>query len=125
VLGLSDAIHEETSVGSIALISKLSCSLKGQEEQIVVQRKASWLYQVLQVENIVAKYYCSYGVNRSFYNLLNRDPLMFTAFSKDGEVRAFELRGHRFFNGTLFQPSLDSYVNRPNPLLLSFMKLCA
>jgi CTP synthase (UTP-ammonia lyase) len=50
---------------------------------------------------------------------------MFTAFSASGEPRAFELRAHRFYNGTLFQPALDSTPENPNPLLVSFFNKCA
>ena len=79
---------------------------------------------VLQAETVVGKYYCSYGINPAFQESLNKLPLIFTAFSPTGEVRAFELTGHRFFKGTLFQPSLDSSAENPNPLIKSFFEAC-
>lgn len=124
-LGIIDAGHEETDASANLIISKLSCSLKGQQEQIYIPDKSSWLFDVLQTHSITARYYCSYGVNPIFYGILNQPPFVFTAFSPTGEVRAFELFGHRFFKGTLFQPSLDSSCNEPNPLVLSFLNACA
>lgn len=123
-LGINNAGHEETNGCVNPVISMLSCSLKGREEEISIPEKESWLFNVLQTHTITAGYYCSYGVNPKFYKILNQHPFVFTAFSPTGEVRAFELRGHRFFKGTLFQPSLHSSPDRPNPLLLSFFNAC-
>lgn len=125
MLGIIDACHEETGATANPVISRLSCSLKGQEEQISIPDKDSWLFDVLKSHTIKARYYCSYGVNPIFYSILNRHPFIFAAFSPTGEVRAFELRGHRFFKGTLFQPSLDSSPDKPNPLILSYFNACA
>lgn len=55
----------------------------------------------------------------------DQPPFAFTAFSTEGEACAFELRGHRFFKGTLFQPSLDSTSENPNLLILDFFRYCA
>jgi CTP synthase (UTP-ammonia lyase) len=125
VLKIADAGHQENEPDAVHIISKLSCSLKGQEEVIDISNKNSWLYHVLKSDTVVGRYYCSYGVNPDFQELLNKLPLTFTAFSPTGEVRAFELMNHRFFKGTLFQPSLDSSAEKPNPLIVSFFKACA
>lgn len=124
VLKIADAGHEESDPDANPIISKLSCSLKGQQERVYIQDKNTWLYQVLQTDSIIGKYYCSYGVNPMYREKLNRFPMEFTAFSPTGEVRAFELAGHRFFKGTLFQPSLDSSQEHPNPLIISFINVC-
>jgi CTP synthase (UTP-ammonia lyase) len=126
VLGIPSADHEETAPAAEDLIiSKLSCSLKGQEEEITITDPNSWLHEILGVSKLTGKFYCSYGVNPHYQPILNRYPLMFTAFSPVGEPRAFELKTHRFFKGTLFQPSLDSSLNKPNPLMLSFFNHCS
>jgi CTP synthase (UTP-ammonia lyase) len=124
VLNIEDAGHAESEPDAIPIISKLSCSLKGQEELVSITDKSSWLYAVLREETVVGKYYCSYGINPAFQESLNKLPLIFTAFSPTGEVRAFELKTHRFFKGTLFQPSLDSSEAYPNPLIKSFFEVC-
>jgi CTP synthase (UTP-ammonia lyase) len=125
VLNIQEANHEETNPGGISIISKLHCSLKGQQERVEIKDKNSWLYEVLKEDEIVGLYYCSYGVNPQYFEKLNQPPFTFTAFSSTGEVRAFELKGHRFFNGTLFQPSLDSSFKTPNPLLVNFFNICS
>ena len=124
VLNIRDAGHEESDPGVNNIISKLSCSLKGQQERVHIPDKTSWLYNVLMTDSIVGKYYCSYGVNPMYQEKLNQFPMVFTAFSPTGEIRAFELRNHQFFKGTLFQPSLDSSRENPNPLLESFLNVC-
>ena len=125
VLNIKDAGHEEVDSNAVPVISKLSCSLKGQEEMVFIPDQRSWLYKVLGKDSIVGKYYCSYGLNPAFQEKLNLPPLAFTAFSSTGEVRAFELTTHRFFKGTLFQPSLDSSLPNPNPLIKSFFEACS
>lgn len=123
VIGINDADHEESSPQATALvIAKLSCSLKGQQEKVIIQERNSWLYQVLGREHITGFFNCSYGVNASYQEKINVYPFVFTAFSELGEVRALELKGHRFYNGTLFQPPLQSTPDLPNPLLLDFFK---
>jgi CTP synthase (UTP-ammonia lyase) len=125
VLNLDNVGHEESDPGANHIISKLSCSLKGKEEEVFIRDRTSWLYEVLKVETTIGRYYCSYGINGGYQRQLDHFPLVFTAFSATGEVRAFELKGHRFFKGTLFQPPLDSSPQQPNPLILNFFKTCA
>jgi len=124
VLKIKEAGHAENEPNAVPVVSKLSCSLKGQEELVSITDKTSWLYAVLKAETVVGKYYCSYGINPAFQESLNKLPLVFTAFSPTGEVRAFELKEHRFFKGTLFQPSLDCSAENPNPLIKSFFEAC-
>jgi CTP synthase (UTP-ammonia lyase) len=124
VLNIEAAGHAESEPDAIPVVSKLSCSLIGQEELVSITDKSSWLYNVLREETVVGKYYCSYGINPAFQESLNKLPLVFTAFSPTGEVRAFELKTHRFFKGTLFQPALDSSEEKPNPLIKSFFEAC-
>ena len=125
VLKISNAGHEESEPDSVHVIYKLSCSLKGQEEVVTVPEKNSWLYTVLGQNSVTGRYYCSYGVNPAYQEMLNKYPLLFTAYAPTGEVRAFELMDHRFYKGTLFQPPLDSSPGKPNPLIVSFFNACA
>lgn len=124
VLKIQDAGHEESDAAGSMVISRLSCSLKGQEELVSITDKSSWLYRVLGRNSIVGKYYCSFGLNPAFQESMCQAPFSFTAYSPTGEVRAFELNAHRFFNGTLFQPSLDSSADAPNPLIKGFFEVC-
>lgn len=124
VLKLESAGHEESDSNALPVISKLSCSLRGEEETVSIPNENSWLFQTLKTKSYVGKYFCSYGVNPVYQKVLTQYPMVFTAFSPTGEARAFELAGHRFFKGTLFQPALDSTRENPNPLILSFLQAC-
>jgi CTP synthase (UTP-ammonia lyase) len=126
VLLFDKAGHQESEPGAEQLIiSRLSCSLKGQQEEVSIADQHSWLHEVLQANKITGYFNCSYGVNPVYQTLLNQYPMVFTAFSPTGEPRALELKTHRFFRATLFQPPLDSSAEKPNPLMLSFFNQCA
>jgi CTP synthase (UTP-ammonia lyase) len=126
VLGIKGATHQESDPqGEQLIVSKLSCSLKGQEEEITITDQKSWLHTVLGKDKMTGHYNCSYGLNPSYLQVMDHYPFAFTAFSASGEARAFELKTHRFFKGTLFQPPLDSSAEKPNPLILSFLNACA
>jgi CTP synthase (UTP-ammonia lyase) len=126
VLGFRNAGHEESEPQVEQLvISKLACSLKATEEEVMITDKHSWLFQTLQKEKITGRFNCSYGLNPKFQPLIDQYPMVFTAFSAGGEARALELKGHRFYAATLFQPPLESTAENPNPLLISFFKKCS
>ncbi len=126
VLGFESAGHEESEPEVEKLvITKMACSLKGQTEKVLITDKNSWLYDVLSQDSITGHFNCSYGVNPVYQNVLNQYPFTFTAFSESGEPRALEVKAHRFYCGTLFQPSLDSSKEKPNPLILDFLNKCA
>jgi CTP synthase (UTP-ammonia lyase) len=126
VLGFTQAGHQESEPHVEQLvISKLACSLKGQQEEVLITDKQSWLYETLRKDKITGHFYCSYGVNPVYQNVLNQYPMVFTAFGPSDEPRAFELKAHHFYNGTLFQPPLDSTLEKPNPLLISFFNKCS
>jgi CTP synthase (UTP-ammonia lyase) len=125
VCGITLADHEETNPGSPdLLIEKLSCSLVEQQEELTVVDKNSLLFDIIQKEKLVGKYFCSYGLNNSYVDQLQSKGLIPTALSKDGQVRAFEISDHPFFIGTLFQPALTSTVDDPNPIIIAFVKKC-
>jgi len=123
VCGITKADHEETNPDSSdLLISKLSCSLIEQEEDLKITDTNSILFNVIKKREFLGKYFCSYGINGKYTETLKSNGLKFTAISSDGEVRAFELKSHPFFVGTLFQPALTSSFDEPNPLIVEFIK---
>ena len=89
VLKIKDAGHAESEPNAIPVISKLSCSLKGQQELVSITDKSSWLYDVLQADTVIGKYYCSYGINPAFQESLNKLPLVFTGFFANGGSTRF------------------------------------
>lgn len=123
VCGITHADHEETNPYSQdLLISKLSCSLVEQQEQLTIIDKDSLMYRIVQKEKLTGKYFCSYGLNSKYLDILRSHGLKITAVSGDHQVRAFELDSHPFFLGTLFQPALTSALNQPDPLIVAFIK---
>lgn len=125
VCGITLADHEETNPGSPdLLIAKLSCSLVEQEEHLTISDKNSLLFNIIQQEQLTGKYFCSYGLNKSYIGQLKSNGFKITALSSDGEVRAFEIAGHHFFIGTLFQPALTSAADGPDPIITAFVKKC-
>ena len=123
ICGIFNADHEETNPESKELlISKLSCSLIEKEELLTIVNKDSILFDIVRKENLLGKYFCSYGVNEKYISILKDNGLKLTAISEDGQVRAFEIEDHPFFLGTLFQPALTSTNNHPNPLIVEFVR---
>lgn len=60
-------------------------------------------------------FHCNYGVNPAYRARLEAAGLRFTGFAAAGNIRAFELPGHRFFLGTLFNPSAPRGAARAIP----------
>lgn len=123
VCGITKADHEETNPNSTDLIiSKLSCSLIEQKEELTIIDKNSILFETQKKEKLLGKYFCSYGINVKYIDTLKSNGLKLTAIATDGQVRAFEIEKHPFFVGTLFQPALTSTIDEPNPLIMKFVK---
>ncbi len=122
---IAHAGHEEVNPDAAEpVISKLACSLVQQQEILTITNTSSRLFQILKKEKITGKYYCSYGLNEKYTAALKKNGLSFTAVSEDGHIRAFELKDHPFFLGTLFQPALTSSDDEPNPLIVAFVQQC-
>ncbi len=123
VCGITNADHEETNPNSTdLLISKLSCSLVEQEEELTIIDTNSILFHTIKKDKLLGRYFCSYGINSKYIDTLKSNELKLTAISEDGQVRAFEIANHPFFVGTLFQPALTSTIREPNPLIIEFVK---
>jgi len=125
VCGIKNADHEETNPGAEDLvIAKLSCSLIEQQEELEIIEKDSILYSVIKKEKLTGKYFCCYGINGKYLETLKSHGLHFTAKSEDGQMRAFEIKSHPFYLGTLFQPALTSTDIEPDPVIVEFVKQC-
>ena len=121
VAGLVDARHEESEgEGGPTVIRALACSLKGQSEVLTVV-SGSLLSRLVGAGPLVGRYFCSYGVDPAYAPGFEVAGLRWTSRNPDGEPRSFEVNGHRFYLGCLFQPALDSEAERPNPLIVGFL----
>jgi CTP synthase (UTP-ammonia lyase) len=125
VCGIKAADHGETNpAGNDLVIVKLACSLVDQSEELRIIRKDSLLRQIMGRDVFTGKYFCSYGLNDQYLKKIESNGLVFTAESEDGQARAFELRDHPFFLGTLFQPAMASDEKEVNPLIVEFVRRC-
>jgi len=125
VCQINNADHQETNpAGEQLIIVKLACSLVEQSEVLRLVRKDSILKQIIQKEQFIGKYFCSYGINDQYLKRLESNGLVFTATSEDGQMRAFEIKSHPFYLGTLFQPALSSTENELNPIIVEFVRRC-
>jgi len=103
------------------LISKLACSLVGQERnvRIVPGSEAHRIYGKHEATEIFA---CNYGLNEAFADQLRSKELRVSGYDEDGTARMVELPGHPFFVATLFVPQVVSRSGRPHPLILAYLK---
>lgn len=88
-------------------------------------RDGSRLRDISGVSEIREGYFCNYELNPAYREPLERAGLSFVGEGERGEVRAFELPGHPFYMGTLFQPQRSSRPDRPHPLVTAFLRAAA
>ena len=120
VLRLADADHAETNPhAAMPLISALSCALVEKADRIRLV-EGSRVFQICGAAEIEETYHCSYGLNPALEHLLDGSALRISGRDAAGEVRAFELAGHPFFIGTLFQPERAALQGRRHPLIDAF-----
>ncbi len=122
VLHMPDAGHTECDPASDEpVITKLSCSLVEVEETLRLM-PGSRLHQIYGADEIRETYHCTFGPNPAYVARLMNGGLKVGATGADGEVRAIELPGHRFFFGTLFQPERSGLKGRSHPLIAAFVE---
>jgi CTP synthase (UTP-ammonia lyase) len=122
VLHMPNAGHTECDPASAEpVIAKLSCSLVEVEETLRLT-PGSRLHQIYGADEIRETYHCSFGLNPAYVARLMNGGLKVGATGADGEVRAIELPGHRFFFGTLFQPERSGLKGRSHPLIGAFVE---
>ncbi len=123
VCGIEHADHAETSPNTVdPVISKLACSLVEKEEQLSLTGKQSKFFTIIGQTEFPGRYFCSYGLNEKYTNVLQQHGIKFTSVSADGLTRSFELDNHPFYIGTLFQPALTSAADKPNPVIKAFVQ---
>jgi CTP synthase (UTP-ammonia lyase) len=121
VCGIPDADHGETSAEGSIIISPLACELRGVSGRVRLQ-DGSRMRAIYGQEWIEEEYMCGYGLNPAFRETLETHGIHLTAFDSDGAPRAFELDGHPFFMGTLFQPERAALHGHTPPLARAFVQ---
>jgi CTP synthase (UTP-ammonia lyase) len=124
ICGLTDADHAESNPeGHTLIVSRLSCSLAGKNEEIYFT-PGSQLHKIFHEKETKEAYQCNFGLNPEWKSRLEKAGIHFTGLDKDNQVRAFELPTHPFFIGTLFQPELSARTGKQHPLITAFVEKC-
>lgn len=122
VLHLAEADSAESNPEStLPLIAPLSCSLVEATDTIVLQPD-SRIAALYGKSEISEKYHCSFGLNPRYTTLFDASGLRITGFDKSGEARVFDLAGHPFYMGTLFQPERSAFNDVAHPLIVAYMQ---
>jgi CTP synthase (UTP-ammonia lyase) len=120
VCGLGQAAHGEIDPEAAEpLVVPLACSLLGQEAAVTVLpgTKAA---QAMGAGRATERFFCRYGLNDAYQELLVSHGLVFSGSDELGNPRLAELAGHPFFVGSLFQPELSSGPGWAHPLIVAF-----
>ena len=104
----------------LKLITRLSCSLVGQEKpiRIVADTKTHAIYGATEV---IETFACNYGLNAAFEGPMRSKDLLVSGFDEDGTSRVVELPGHPFFIATHFVPQIRSQKGKPHPLVCAYL----
>jgi CTP synthase (UTP-ammonia lyase) len=122
VVGLAEADHAESNpTAALPLVAPLACALVGARGVVrfVAGTRLAVIYGSDEAEE---GYYCSYGLNPALQARIFDGRLRVAARDVDGQVRAVELDGQRFFFATLFQPELSALAERTHPLVTAFVR---
>jgi CTP synthase (UTP-ammonia lyase) len=122
VLDLAEADHAESNPeATLPLIAPLSCSLVEATDAIVLQ-PGSRIASIYGKSEIHEKYHCSFGLNPHYQALFEASGMRITGFDKNGEARVFDLEGHPFYMGTLFQPERSAFNDVAHPLIVAYLQ---
>ncbi|MFJ7313938.1 CTP synthase [Pseudomonas sp. NPDC098747] len=125
VLGWTDAEHGETSPNAKrAILTPLTCSLVEAIDSIQLL-PGSLIAKAYETSQIREGYRCRFGVNPQFEADLLNHQLQAAGHDCAGDLRAIELKDHRFFVATLFQPERAALKGQIPPLVRAFIEACA
>ena len=120
VMGIEDAAHAETDpYASRLFITPLSCSLVGQTMAVAIKPGSKAAAAIGALRSMEA-YYCNFGLNPAYRQVMEDSGLAVTGTDDQGEARIVELASHPFFLGTLFVPQARSRPGQPHPLIMAF-----
>jgi CTP synthase (UTP-ammonia lyase) len=122
VLGLAGADHaEEHPDADVLLMVPLTCSLV-EKDGTVTFRPGSRIATIYGRLESVEQYHCSFGLNPQYQAMLEQGGIQITGWDVTGEARVFELPGHPFYLGTLFQPERSALNGVVHPLIRAFLE---
>jgi len=99
----------------------LTCSLAGQSEKIKI-KAGTLAYQAYGKDETTEKYRCSYSLNPEYQEQIYLSELKVAGTNDEGEIRVIELEGHGFFMASLFLPQMNSFPDKPHPIIVNYLK---
>lgn len=120
VMGWHDAGHAETTSVGRLVITPLSCSLVEKTGAILFQPN-TLIARAYGKLATVEGYHCNFGVNPDFVTDLQQYPLTVSGHDTEGDVRAIELPGQRFYAATLFQSERAALQGALSPLIVALI----
>jgi CTP synthase (UTP-ammonia lyase) len=122
VLGIVDGQHaEHNPYASKLIVTPLSCSLVGQRMEVLLEPDSA-VANYYGARSAVEEYYCNFGLNPEYENLIHDGGLRIVGKDSQGEPRVLTLPEHPYFVATLFVPQLTSSRKRPHPLVSAFVR---
>ena len=129
MLGIADADSAENDSGSRnCVVTALYCTVPAapgppalRDQHPIRVTPGSRLHAIYGAETILAGHYCNYGLNPAYVARFEAAGLRVTGAGDTGDVRAMEIREHRFYVITLFHPQLESSFARPSPFVMAFV----
>ena len=120
VCGLTGAENTEQNPDAAEpLLVPLECSLLGEESGVVIT-PGTVAADAMGPGPTTERYFCRYGLNADYVEILQNHGLVFSGRDASGDVRVAELPDHPFFVASLFQPELSSDPTWVHPLITAF-----
>ena len=104
------------------VVSPLTCNIRGQRLEVTLTTPSSKMSAILQTKKIQEKYYCSFGLDYKYQDLIDKNGFKIVGVDDDNQARILELENHPFFIGTLFVPQDSSTEEHPNKFVTAFLK---
>jgi CTP synthase (UTP-ammonia lyase) len=125
VLGVEEAGHGEYDpYQSNLFVTPLSCSHVGLSMPVLLT-PASTVAATYGVERTVEQYYCNFGLDPSYRQVLDDGGFRVVGVDDDGEARVFEFPQHPFYIATLFCPQTRSTPDDHIPWSLAGSAVCS
>jgi CTP synthase (UTP-ammonia lyase) len=134
ILGLTDAdTAENNSDSKNVVITPVACPLPGRPPgapkmygaDLVHTVRGTLMHDLCRSDAVQGEFFCNYETNPEYVARWEAAGLRVAARGPRGEMRAFDLPGHRFFLATLFQPQVSSRGEQPHPIVLGYLRACA
>ena len=120
-LGIESAESSEDNPNTpTPVIDALACGLVDVDAAIDIE-PASRLGEIYGRARAMETYHCNFGVNAEYLAAFEDSAMRFSCRDGEGQPRAFELDGHRFFIGTAYQPERRALEEKLHPVVAALL----